>query len=102
MWIPTGLRVELGVKVTSIKGSTLRVSSPHCVSVLTDHSLVALRVFIPKKSNQNQQTNAVIVRFRFRPELMESFTDILKSDEMSSRLECIRNENLSAVESCPI
>lgn len=39
------------------------------------------------------------MRFRFRPEIMESFTDILKSDEMSNRLARIGNEDLSAVES---
>ena len=39
------------------------------------------------------------MRFRFRPEIMESFTNILRSDEMSSRLECVGNDELSAVKS---
>jgi hypothetical protein len=56
-------------------------------------------VYIPKKINQNQHTNVGIVRLRFRLEIMESFTDTLKCDEMFSRSERFGNEDLSAIES---
>lgn len=82
-----------------VRGNSLRVSSPQCIKALTDHSLVALRVNIPKEEKQKQHKEESTVRFKFRPEIMESFTDILRSDEMASRLECVGNDELSAVES---
>jgi hypothetical protein len=79
-------------------GNSLRVSFPVCIRDLTDHGCVALRVHIPKAVKKDQHlTNSL--KYNFRPEIMETFSSILHSEEMSSKLACIGNDDLGAVES---
>jgi hypothetical protein len=69
-----------------------------CIRDITDHGCVAPRIRIPKATIDNQCL-AKSLNYKFRPEIMETFTNILNSDEMSTKLACIGSDNFGDVES---
>ena len=63
-------------------GSSLKVTFPICVQEMTDHGCVALRIHIPKAIKPEQNNSGSILKYKCRPEVMKTFTDILSSEGM--------------------
>jgi hypothetical protein len=91
--------IVFGNNGVAFDGNSLKVTFPICVQEMTDHGCVALRIHIPKAIKPEQNNSGSILKYKYRPEVMETFTDILSSEGMKEKLACVGNDNLDAVES---